>query len=368
MVRRLLVLNGLAIIGLILFHSAGWGFTAMLAWGDRYTQATGIAFQAMGSPSYHALRVVEQLVVVAIPAFLFVSGYFIAVAAGRTQPLRWSVATARVKSLLIPYFIWSVLLLVLRGLQGQFFGPFEYLKILATGSANPAYYYVILLAQFYLIAPLLVPWARRRPALLLTVATVVQLAVQIMQYPVFLGIHWPAIEPFVDVVPKWFFPARIFWFSFGIVAGFHLDALKSWAVRGKWIWLAVTVSSFFIGIFEWEIYVRMSGLRWLNHRETLIDDVYCLAFLLCFVAFDRMVIPFSKELAYLGTKSFGIYLVHSPALELGARAMYHLAPWLLAQQLVLQPFLILVGFAVPLALIFLVERSPVRRYYSYVLG
>jgi hypothetical protein len=35
MFKRLLFLNGLATIGLILFHSAGWGFVAMFFWPER---------------------------------------------------------------------------------------------------------------------------------------------------------------------------------------------------------------------------------------------------------------------------------------------------------------------------------------------
>lgn len=368
MVRRLLVLNGLAIVCLILFHSAGWGFTALLAWSDRYAQIVGPAYHPMGSASYLGLRAIEQLVVVAIPAFMFVSGYFISVAAGRSEPLKWKVVGARVQSLLIPYFIWSVLVLVLRAAEGHLFSVSDYLKLLATGGANPAYYYVILLIQFYLLGPLLVPLARKRPVQLLMGAALVQLTVQVLQYPLFLGLDWPAVQPFVDLVPKWFFPARIFWFSFGVVAGFHLPVLKAWASRGRRLWLGLVVVTFILGMIEWEIYVKLSGPGWLNHRETLIDDVYCLALLLCFIGFEDFVVPFSRQVSYLGAKSFGIFLAHSPALELGARTVYHVAPWLLAQQLLLQPFLIFVGFAVPLGIIQLVERSPARRYYKYLLG
>ena len=76
--RRLLILNGLAIIGVILFHAAGWGFVAIFAWSDRYMPVMETVSDQRGSAPYNALRLVEQLVVFSIPAFLFVSGFFIA--------------------------------------------------------------------------------------------------------------------------------------------------------------------------------------------------------------------------------------------------------------------------------------------------
>jgi len=369
MVRRLLLLNGLAILGVIWFHAGGWGFTALLAWQGRYAAAVGPGFEPLGSAGYYALRIVEQTIVASIPAFLFVSGYFIAVAAGRTQKtVGWGVVGARIKNLLIPYLIWSVTLLALHYLQGYSHSATGYLMILATGKANPAYYYIILLGQFYLISPFLVPLARKRWPLLLVGSGIIQLAVQLLQYPVLLGLDWPALRPFVDAVPKWFFPVRIFWFSLGMVTGFHLQAIKAWADRTKSFWLVLLITSFFVGIFEFELYFRWSGLDWLNHRETLIDNIYCAAALMCFIAFDRFVFPFSKQLAELGAKSFGIYLVHSPVMEYTARAIYHLAPALLANQFLMQPILILMGLAISLAAMFVVERSPLRRYYSYLFG
>jgi peptidoglycan/LPS O-acetylase OafA/YrhL len=369
MVRRLLLLNGLAILGVVLFHAAGWGFTALFAWRDRWEAAGVAGFEPMASPEYYALRIVEQLVVVSIPAFLFVSGYFVAVAAGATgTTVGWNFVGSRVRSLAIPYLIWSLALLVLAALGGRIQGPVDYLRILATGGANPAYYYVILLGQLYLVAPILVPLARKRPTLLLSLAGVVQFSIQLLPYPVYLGLDSPELRSLADWVPKWFFPVRIFWFSLGIVAAFHLRQLKEWAGRFRRGLLGVLMAAFVVGIVEWEIYLWLSGLEWLNHRETWIDNVYCAAFLLCFIAFDKISVPFAKGLVYLGTRSFGIYLVHSPVMEYVARGIYHLAPGLLAHQIVLQPILIALGIAVPLVAMAVVERTPARRFYRHLFG
>jgi peptidoglycan/LPS O-acetylase OafA/YrhL len=369
MIRRFLLLNGFAILAVILFHASGWGFVAMFAWPHRYLPVTSPNYDQLGSLSYYGLRAVEQLIVFSIPAFLFVSGFFIAFATGRNQTtVSWKIVGTRIKFLLIPYLLWSFIIFVLFFLEGKRFSPVGYLRMLLTGETNPAYYFVPLLSQFYLLSPFLIPLARHRWVALLVVAGLIQLAVQLSQYPFLLGLDLPAIQPFVDVVPKWLFPARIFWFSFGIVAGFHLNGLKEWITKYKWFLLAVVLITYVVGIFEWEVYFRLSGEEWLNHRETLIDNLYSAALVLTLLAFNVSAVPLSKQIGDLGTKSFGIYLVHSPVMEYLSRIIFHLAPWILAYQIIFQPILIVVGLAVPLLLMALVKRSPARGFYQYIFG
>ena len=371
MIRRLLILNGLAILGVILFHSSGWGFVAMFAWVSRYMPDATSNFEQAGSAAYYAFRLVEQLIVVSIPAFLFVSGFFIAFATGRThKTVGWNVIGARIKNMLIPYLLWS--LLAFAGwviFDGRRLPPLTYIRLLLTGGATPAYYYVILLCQFYLFSPFLVPLAKNHWKWLLAAALVLQLAVQVLQYPVILGFDVPAaIQPFVDKVPKWFFPARAFWFTLGVVAGFHLKGLKAWITPHKWAWLVLTVVTYVLGVIEWEMYIKWSGHIGMAHRETLLDDVYSLAFIFAFFAFANVSIPLSRELGNLGSKSFGIYMAHVPVMEYTARAVYLLVPWMLAYQILFQPLLIVLGLGIPLLLMLLMEKSPVQRYYQYVFG
>ncbi len=371
MIRKLLILNGLAILGVILFHSTGWGFVAMFAWVYRYMPDAASNFEQAGNAAYYAFRLIEQLIVVSIPAFLFVSGFFIAFATGRThKTVGWTVVGARIKNMLIPYLLWSLLTFVAwLVLDGRRLSLSEYGRLLLTGGATPAYYYVILLCQFYLFSPILVPLARKQWKLLLLAALILQLTVQVLQYPVILGFDVPtAIQPFVDKVPKWFFPARAFWFTLGVVAGFHLKGLKTWLAPYKWAWLGLTVVTYALGVIEWELYIQWSGHIGMAHRETLLDNVYSLAFIFAFFAFANVSIPLSRQLGNLGGKSFGIYMAHVPVMEYTARAIYLLLPWLLAYQILFQPVLIVLGLGIPLLLMALMEKSPVQKYYQYVFG
>jgi peptidoglycan/LPS O-acetylase OafA/YrhL len=369
MVRRLLLLNGLAAFAVVLYHSSAWGFISMFWWTHRYTLVTTPNFDQIGSLNYYGLRVIEQAVIFAIPAFLFVSGYFIAFATGRNQrTVRWKVVLVRIKNLAIPFLIWSVLILGADMLTGVRYTVDEFLLTLFTGQTEPPFYYVPALIQLLLLSVLLVPLARDRWKLLLLVTALIQLTMLSVEYMFILRPEYSLPKVLLFLQMSWLFPRHIFWFSFGIVFGFHLPQLKNKVTRTRWVFLVVLVITFFLGIAEWEMLLRLSGQDWISPRETFIDQLYAAAFLLSFLAYEKFIPIFHKQLSEFGDKSYGIYLVHSPVLEYTARAIYHLLPWLLAYQIVMQPVLVVMGLGVPLLLMTLMARSPIRNYYKYLFG
>jgi len=370
MIRRLLLLNGFSTLGLILYHSVGWGFVAMFSWTHRYLPVASPNYDQLGSLSYLLMRFVEQLVIFTIPAFLFVSGFFIAFATGKTHSnIGWGTIRARIKKMLIPYLIWSMALFGLMFIQGNRFTPLQYLRMLLTGQTNPAFYYVPLLIQYYLLSPLIVPLAKKYWKPLLFFTGIIQLAVQTSYYPALLGLDAPNLQMLPTLIPKWFFPARIFWFALGVVAGFHIKTLKIWLDRYKWYFFVSVLVLIPLGMLEWEYYLRISGQIWVDSRETFLDTLYTLAFLFSFLAFDKISsTPFSKQIGDLGSKSFGIYITHSPVMEYTARGIYHLAPWIMGYQILFQPILILAGLGIPLVFMSIVNKSPARKYYQYLFG
>ncbi len=80
MVRRLLLLNGLATLGVAIHHAVAYGFLAMFTWTNAYRDVTVPNYDMLGSPSYYALIITRQLDSFAIPAFFFMSGFFVAFA------------------------------------------------------------------------------------------------------------------------------------------------------------------------------------------------------------------------------------------------------------------------------------------------
>ncbi len=369
MVRRLLLLNGLAVIGAVLYHASGWGFTAMFWWTDRYLPVSVPDFGQMGSLAYYLLRLVEQLVIFSIPAFLFVSGFFIAFAAGRDQKtVGWHLVGTRIKNIVIPYLLWSSFIIIAYVIQGQNYTLAHLLQELIFGKAAPPYYYVPLIIQLYLLAPFLIKGFKSRPWLIVLITAGLQLSIQTLKYLNLLGVEFAAAKPVSILTASWFFPGHIFWFVFGIIIKFNLATIKSWLTRFKWIWLSAFILLIPIGMWEWEAILQHSAQDWLAPQPTILDELYSLMFLLCFLAFDRFPISPSKPINEIGTKSYGIYLIHSPVLEYASRGIYHLAPWILGLQFLYQPILVALGIGIPFLMMKIVERTPARRFYTYLFG
>ncbi|MCA9932732.1 MAG: acyltransferase [Ardenticatenaceae bacterium] len=368
MVRRLLYLNGIAIVAVILFHSTGWGFTALFAWDKVYLGATAVPFSLKNTPSYYALRIMEQTVMAAIPVFLFVSGYFIAFATGRKDNIGWPLIGARVKNLIVPYVLWGALALLMLFVQGTVWTPKQYLVSFLIGNMTPAYYYIPLLIQLYAISPFIVPLAKKRWKLLLAIAVFVQLLIHAMQFPMLLHLDVPDWLLRLGMIPKWFFPTRFLWFTLGIVVGFNLTSFKQALYRWRWVFLGTAVLLIPLGVLEWEWILRHSGQQWIDTRETLLDSIYSASMLLAFIAFDKMPLPQMKRVSDWGTKSFGIYLAHIPVMEVVARGIYHVAPAVLGYQILFVPIIIVTGMGIPLLMMYLINLSPARRFYTYIFG
>lgn len=369
MVRRLLVLNGIAVLGAVINHSSGWGFTAMFWWTDRYLPGSTPNFSQIGSLSYFGLRILEQSIMFSIPAFLFVSGYFMAFATGRDQDrpgLR--VVGTRIRSLLFPYLLWSAGIFLWRGLEGTVNTPWGYFRQLLFGQAAAPYYYVPLLIQYLLLSFLLVPLIKRHGKTVLVLAGLAQLFVQLSRYPVLLGWNVPLATWVTDHSPGFSILPMIFWFALGIYFGFNLPHLKNWLTRWKSILLPLTVLLGVVALVEWEILFRLSGREWLPPTVTVFDSLYSGAFILMFLSRGSLRLPFDARLSDLGTKSFGVYLMHAPILEIASRAAYHISPWVIGHEVPFQLLLIGIGLGIPLLLMGLVDRSPARPYYAFIFG
>ena len=368
MASRLLLLNGVAILCVILFHATGFGFTAMFSWAHRYREVVSPNYDDIGTPAYYALRLVEQFVVMAIPSFLFVSGYFVSVLAGRNKAsVEPKAMRSRIKALGIPYLLWSAVVLVGFALEGRIFSERRYLSLILTGASNPNYYYVPLLVQLYLVAPLIVRLVRWNWRAMLAVTGTWQLLLYAAQYAIILGAV-PPDHALVTALPKWLFLVHVFWFTAGMIVGFEHQAFRQVLERMKRYLLPAAVVFYAAGFVEWELLLRWSGLPWTENRATLIDGLYAGTLLAAFLAYADVKLPFSNVLVSLGAQSYGIYLVHGLVMEYFSRGLYHFAPWVLSRQLVFQPLLIIIGLAVPLVMMNIFRRAPARGLYSYVFG
>jgi len=366
MVTKLLKLNGLAIFGTVLNHTHGWGLIAMFLWTHRYKPVTVPNFDQLGSPTYYFLRIIEQLIAFSIPAFLLVSGYFVAFSTGQNKSVKWKTVITRIKFLIIPYLVWCAILVVGYLLEGNTYTPISLFILIVTGEIEGPYYFVPLLIQLYLISPILVLIAKKSWKTLLIGTAIIQLFAQLSLYLSILGFDTKYWSHQI-YIPGWFFPSRIFWFALGIVFGFHLSKIKSWLPKIQRIAFIATIFFYIIGVIEWELVTRYVG-EWVVPIETIIDSLYAISFLFLFLSFDKVKLPLSSWIQDIGSKSLGIYLAHVPAQGYPSRIIYHIAPWILGRQFIFLPLIFILGLGIPLGLMKIVNVSPARRYYKYIFG
>lgn len=376
MIKRFLLLNGFAVIGVILNHAAGWGYTALFWWTDRYLPGVSLPdYSQLGGFSYYFLRLIEQLVAFSIAAFLVVSGFFMAFAARQQAKLSWSTVCSRILSLLWPYLFWS---LVIFGLgYGQFLldmggekplTAVQYGQRLLTGAVTSGYYYVPMLIQLFLLSPLLVWLARYNWKWLVGLTAVISVTNQILLYLDNLGHVLP--DGLMFWTQSWLFPGNIFWFSVGIVIGFNLQSFKAWVTRIKWVWPTTAVVTYLLCLIEWELIQKASNELFLPTRITLLDSLYAAAIIFTVLAFEKAEPPQANTLRDWGSKSYGVYLLNSPILDVTARVVAIALPALLPHQIGFQPILWLVALGSSLLLMTAVghPKSPVRPYYQYLFG
>lgn len=372
MIKRILIINGLAILAVVCCHATIWGYTAMFWWADRYRPVTTPNFDQVGTLPYYILAVQRKLPVFSVPAFLFVSGFFIAYAGRGKQPTTyWHIVRVRLKSLLVPYVIWSTVIFIGDAFQGVTYTPIEYLEYLVLGKAVGAYYYVPLLCQLYLLSPLLAHNARNRGGVLLYVSALVQLSVISIAYlrlgEELLGLEIPGLN-FITPIPVWLFINLAFFFVFGIVVGFHFQEFKRWLDWLKPGLIAIVVILGASSVLEAELVYASTGMDWRGTPLTLPSSLYSIAVILLFLTFDWTPIPISRALDQIGSKSYGIYLLHSTALEFAARTTQKFTPWILASPVIFQLVLIVSAVVGPILIMIATAKSPLRRSYRYMFG
>ena len=341
----------------------------MFWWTDRYRAVAVPNWDQLGSPTYWLLVIVNQVCLFAVPAFLFISGYFVAYAAQGDPPHIGSrVLRSRLVGVALPYVIWSLVFLAIDAALGTLYAPPTYLRKIAIGDALPGFYYVPLLCQFYLISPLIVRWAKTQPWRLLLITGAWQLLM--VGLPYIWGL-WgdPVAAQRALRVWDFTFPRWIFYFALGVVGGFETKRLSAWLTRNSRYLVAAAAGLGILAIAESQVLFNLTGeWDWAFAPLKLSSSLYAPVCMLAFLSLRVQRTPVWRALDHLGAVSFGIFLIHGKVLELLSRLIYHLAPALLSRQVALAALLFIVVLGGSWLALHTLTRSPARHYYRYFFG
>jgi surface polysaccharide O-acyltransferase-like enzyme len=369
MLKKLVVLNGAAAVLAVLHHSTHWALTGMLWWADRYSAASVPDLTQVGSLNYWLLRGLDQVASGAVFAFLFIAGYSISLTTAAESPgAGWRVILGRLKLLLPPYLIWSIVMMLNGWLQGQTYAPVDVFRLLLTGGAAPPYYFVPLVIQLYLLSPWLLRAARSRAKTLMAAALAVQLVSISLVYVLLFAGAPAVIERLMRAILDWHLPAYAPWFILGLVAGSHRSEFTSFlmAVRRRLAWSLLP--AFVAGMTEWNLVRSAAGRTWLSPQELLFDTLFYYMLLLVLLAFEAGPRAIAPGLSRIGPRAYGIYLSHILVIEVAARAAYHFAPWLLALPVPFVVTLTVLGTGIPFLIMTVLRRATPGRVVAWAFG
>jgi fucose 4-O-acetylase-like acetyltransferase len=306
--------------------------------------------------------------VFAVPAFLFISGFFAAYAGrGCQSAWNWRILWVRIRRLLVPYLLWSVVIFVGDACLGEVLPPAEYLWKLLTWGARGPYFFVPLLCCLYLVSPLMESIAKNSIRWLVPSCGLLTLGSVGARYLQYTGVVAAGAQLVTRLTPPWSIPIWSVYFAMGITSGHCGRRIWRPLTEHKWALATCAVLLFSLNVIEGDANVR-AVRGFMAASESISYHLCAMACIFVFLAFDGRVVPAPRVLGRLGKHSYAVYLLHFDAMRIPARLIYHLVPSLLSYLSVFVPLMFALGLGLPLTFRLIVDRSPARRIHSYLLG
>jgi probable poly-beta-1,6-N-acetyl-D-glucosamine export protein len=369
MVKRLLLLNGLAIVAVVLNHATDAGYRAMFHWANLYLPVQVPYWNPIGSFEYYILLVLKLLPVFSVPAFIFVAGFFTAYAAkGAQGNVGWSTIRSKIIHLLYPYLFWSLFIFVYDYALGTVYTPLQYLEKLFISGALTHYGFIPLLCYLYLLSPFLISFAKAHLRWFLFLSVVIQLAGVLIHYlNVFMIIDNQVVNALSFFTQAWLPNMWILYFALGILFGLYMQPFKQWLESSRKFlyigWILATIWMLVDADLRFRV-VMIESPRVYYQLITFV--VYSILSIFCFLLISK--IPLANTFSFLGSRTFAIYLIHWTLISITAIFLIRFAPGLLAFRFLLIPLFFTVGLGIPLVMMKIMALAPPKKYHRYIFG
>jgi peptidoglycan/LPS O-acetylase OafA/YrhL len=350
--RQFGALRGLAIILVVLNHSIDCIFNTT-------TWLPGQASHASADGLMHViLTALQNLGVLAVPMFLFISGSFFAYAAsGSRTKLSWTPVRSSLKHVLWPYFIWSIVFYALVYLlRGEQYSVWGYATKLLVGYP---FWFVPLLVFWYIASPVLVRFSDRYGWAFIVALGIYQLVLVNLVYDGVYGFQFPSWMHLL--VPKVIGVTMAQWaifFPLGLICGLKAKSVNPKLAKFSWILLSVTIMMLALSILDANAIVRVP----------LAGLAAATAFVLYMPSIKREAIPLYRQLEQVGRKSYGVYLLELIVLFLALIVIQAFVPGLFDLDVLELSILFIAALAVPLVIMSIVAHSLLRGTYHYLFG
>lgn len=352
-------LRGLAIVGVIAIHAASH---------DAGKVAT--------TAHYWMLAAQTMLGRFAVPSFLIISGFFVSYyESGGGDDIR-NMMFRRLQRVVPPYLVWSsvyFLMFLPEGVHLARQPGVIFLERLVTGTNYYHLYFIVLVIQMYLLT--FCGFMRNGHAGKVTViaAAAAFLAFTLPSYVLSTDASALGGSPagyYFRAYERSLFPRWLPFFMLGRWLGAHWDRVNDSAGRHRGLVLLVTLGSLALCVLEFLCLRGFSGNERLLPPDWMVScALFGSSFAIWFLTIQRPAGPVRTALAGLGLVSFGVYLLHEPALTLLMRFLAGSAVvGFLENPVLRQVVSILTGLAASLVAAGLLRRALPGKLRRYVLG
>lgn len=364
--RKIPLLRGLAILAVLVGHAALWGMEPLVP-----PPGAPLVLSPWALWQYQILGALAELSYFAVPGFFFGAGLF-ATFAIQKPGLRENLGflKARTKGLLVPLVIWSFVsfgvtyALGIPSLSRYLWNRLE------LGQVEWGYFFPLAMLQMYLLAPVLVDQARRRPVRLLVFAFVIQGLAVAARMAGSLGGFLESV-PTLGAGPGNYAIWR--WLAYiacGVVASLHATAIEGWLkAHRRGLLVGAVVAA---GLMLAEGRLLAEGLHdpsWIPSQTRPGAMLFAFTSLAFFFSLDIVTSPTTRWLESVGNISFGLFLVHA----IWFRVLHHVfvthaSAFARAQPLALAPVYLIVGGAPCIWVLSRLFRSKHRALAATVFG
>ena len=273
------MLRGLAIICVVVIHSSNMGF-----------QFPSNSF------NFNFTILLRQIINIAVPLFLAISGYFLAKKNISNLGEYFVFIKKQIPKIYMPFLVWSSVWLILGVLIFNKSIFHELFKVATFQSSGP-YYFIALIIQYYILLPILKHFANFKG---LIISLFISLAsVGIIFY----------IRNYMDInLPLILYAGNFPIFLVFFVLGLYLGLLERISISNKLL-ISLVITFYFLSCIESYFLYSLFENGWLAATamkpSSFMFSLFLIIYLFKNIDFFKSII-----LEFLGKISFGIYLIH----------------------------------------------------------
>lgn len=254
---------------------------------------------------YWAVLLLSKMSAFVVQGFIMLSGVKLFLRAGNIHYGKFYLS--RLTKIVIPYMIWVFIYYIYFCSKGYFdFSWSELGRFILTGKVSAHFYFVVVLVQFYLLAPVwIVFFKKANPAVVLMLSLLITVICGTSMDSILATVFPNHSFPHLDL----FFPRYLVYWVAGCMIGLHYQEFVHYLQKR---WISITLLFFVCSFIKawFTVWFAGSGPIWLDQ----IHILYCISALLFFYMVAQLFTGSGsvmlKPFGWLDRYTYHIYLIH----------------------------------------------------------